>query len=140
MIQWFIQRIWDPVSAFFSSIKILILIISTVAIAGGSFYGGFILEKGRWDAQKLKDAEAVAAAQADYDKKVSAQQAEADRQAQEFATKLQDEYAQNQNLDRRLSDEIHKNSIYHSCVIPPGGVRLYEAARAGSLPVSKTAR
>lgn len=139
-MEW-IKAMAAPLISLVNKAKWFLLIAGFVITAGGSFWAGMTYEKGRWDAQTVIDQRENQKVKDNYEKQIAAQQTDADKQAQSFSEKLQDEYALNQNLDRRLHDEVGKNSVYRTCIIPDDGVRLYEASRTGHpVPTSQPPR
>jgi hypothetical protein len=87
-------------------------------------------------------AEGIAEKQAEWDNwtkqqdaarllKAESDQAAADQKAAEAAKLLSDMAAKNTDLQRRLENE-KKNRVYHDCVLPADGLRLWnESARGG---------
>lgn len=62
-----------------------------------------------------------AASQAQIEK----DRATADAQSKQLEALLARQKLAANSLSRRLANEIKKNAVYSSCVIPPDGVRLY---------------
>lgn len=140
-MDWVMKTIWEPLTNLVNRAKWFLIAVAFVVTAGGFFYAGATYEKGRWDAQNLLDQQRQQEIKDDYEKKMLAQQAEADRRAQSFASKQQSDYAHIQNLDRRLNDEIQKNSFSRTCIVPSNWLPFYESARTGApMPADKPAR
>jgi hypothetical protein len=58
-------------------------------------------------------------------------QANADAKSAELEKELADQRGRNKVLSKKLGDEIAKNSVYSTCVLPDDGVRLLREAIAG---------
>lgn len=76
----------------------------------------------------------------EYKKQVDAHLAQ-ENELSEKAAKLEQELAaqrqENRTINQRLQNEIFKNSVYHSCVVPADGVRILQDAVSGRKAAGK---
>jgi len=100
----------------------VILAFAVCTLATGSFvYGRHV---GGVDARAAAQAEALA----DYQERMTAAQKLADDLRKQAA----DAAAENEKLKGKIANEIAKNPVYKSCVVPHAGVQLLNKAIAGN--------
>lgn len=98
----------------------LIIALGAVAALGGSY------AYGRWDGSSACDNRHEKAALDDYKKRME----DAEAKSRKLEGELTQSRAYAQKMERLVTYEISKNSIYSTCVMPPDGVQLLNEAIA----------
>lgn len=110
---------FKAVKAFIKKYWLPILIGVFLAFTHYKVYGyGQANVQAKWDAANFKQLVADTKAH-DERQKFS------DDLALAASARLDELNRKNRDLQKRLQNEIAKNSVYHSCVVPANGVRLY---------------
>ena len=92
--------------------------IIVASALGVSFWAGWALKQGQWDASLV------------------AQQKASQDTAQIIAHRLADMASQQAKVTERVTHEVKTNTIYRDCVLPADGLRLLNDAISGREPAS----
>lgn len=102
--------------------KIILLLVAIVVVFGTGYHYGAAGVQAEWTAEKLEREKAYTAA-------LVAEQAKAAKKSAEYQEQAAKERQKALSLNRRLKDEIAKNTAYAGCVVTDDIMRLYEEAR-----------